>query len=305
MSEIKLKHISEATDEILGYIDNKRLGKIKDLKTRWKKLNKNMPIEWHCLYTIAGISGSGKSSFANELETSLFDYNKDEDFAVLSFNYEMMSSRQVGRKISFMTQQTVSELYSKDDQYLSDESFNRVKRASDVIRKYNIFYHDEPSTIEEMRKIIIGTLHKLNKPLMIFVDHARLVKKSGRGEAEMLTDLTEMCIEFKKKYKCSFFLLSQLNREIEKPDRVQVPQGHYPQRGDLFGSDSIFQGSDYVVIIHRPELLNIKAYGLSQLPVEGKVYLHLLKSRDGEQKTMIFRNVLKYNRLDEDSIATT
>ncbi len=122
MSEIK--HISKATDEIISYIDKKRKGEIRELRTRWAKINKNMPIEWNSLYTIAGISGSGKSSFANELETSLFDYNRDEDFAVLSFNYEMLSSRQVGRKLSFKTSKTVSELYSKDSQNLNDEAFD-------------------------------------------------------------------------------------------------------------------------------------------------------------------------------------
>lgn len=52
-----VKHISKSVQEILEYIDKKRKGEIKELRTRWKKVDRNMPIEWHSLYTIAGISG--------------------------------------------------------------------------------------------------------------------------------------------------------------------------------------------------------------------------------------------------------
>ena len=84
-------HISSATDEALTYIDNRRKGVFYSLRTRWKKLNNtiNGGFEPHSLVTIAGISGSGKSSFANSLETDLFDMNPNVDFAVLSFNMEI------------------------------------------------------------------------------------------------------------------------------------------------------------------------------------------------------------------------
>ena len=239
-----IKHISKSVQEILEYIDKKRKGEIKELKTRWKKVDRNMPIEWHSLYSIAGISGSGKSSFANELETSLFDYNKDEDFAVLSFNLEMLSSRQVGRKLSFKLHKTVSELYSRDDNPLSDENFEAVKKHADRIKNYEIYYKETPCTVSEMYDLIIKTYKNIGKPLVIFIDHARLVKKSGQSEYDMLSSLIEMCMMVKKEIKCCIILLSQLNREIEKVERVQNPQGHYPMRIDLFGSDAIFQGSD-------------------------------------------------------------
>jgi len=164
----EIKHISKATNEILEYIDKKRKGEIKELRTRWSKINKNMPIEWHCLYTIAGISGSGKSSFANELETSLFDFNRDEDFAVLSFNYEMLSSRQVGRKLSFKTNKTVSELYSKDSNYLSDEDFEAVKTHASRIQNYEIYYKESPCTVDEMHSIILKAYETIGKPLIVF-----------------------------------------------------------------------------------------------------------------------------------------
>jgi uridine kinase len=46
-------------------------------------------IEPNVIISIAGISGSGKSSLANSLETDLIDLNPTEDIVVLSFNFEI------------------------------------------------------------------------------------------------------------------------------------------------------------------------------------------------------------------------
>ena len=94
---LKYHHISQATHEILEYIDDRRAGNIKSLKTRWEKFNNQCMggIEPNTIYTIAGVSGSGKSSFLNSLENDLFDCNPDAEFVVLSFNFE------INKKFSF------------------------------------------------------------------------------------------------------------------------------------------------------------------------------------------------------------
>lgn len=295
----KLKPISQAANEIIDYIDKKRKGLIRSLKTRWVKFNSVVPIEWNCLYLLCGISGSGKSSIANELETALFDYNRDQNFAVLSFNYEMLSSKQVGRKLSFKSKKSVSELYSTN-QNLDDNSFEELKKHADNISKYRIYYSDIPDTVDGIEKTIIALYKTINIPLVIFLDHTRLVKNiQGKSEFDTLNDLANLCVKIKKQIKCSVFLISQLNREIEKPERAQKPQGHFPQRSDLFGADSLYQGADYVMVAHRPELLHIKEYGVEKLPTKDRIYLHILKNRDGEVGIIPYFNNLQYNKIDE------
>jgi ABC-type multidrug transport system fused ATPase/permease subunit len=85
------RHIKEPANEILRYIDDRRKGIVYSLKTRWPKFNKQCMggIEPNAIYTVAGISGSGKSSFVNALETDLFDLNPKANFVVLSFNFEI------------------------------------------------------------------------------------------------------------------------------------------------------------------------------------------------------------------------
>ena len=96
----------------------------------------------------------------------------------------------------------------------------------------------------------------------------------------------------------------QLNRNIEQPERLNNPSSHYPMRSDLSASDAIFQASDYVIVLSRPELLNLQFYGINRLPVKNKVYIHFLKVRDaGEPCILEFDNELKYGNLIETTYA--
>lgn len=306
---LSVKHISDATDEILNYINHRRKGIIRSLRTRWSKFNRQCMggIEPNVIYTVCGISGSGKSSFANSLETDLFDMNPAEDFVVLNFNFEMLSSKQVGRKLSYKLNRTTSELYSAsntDDSYrVSDVDYEEILKQSDKIRKYPIYYIDCPGTVDEIKNTIIG-FQKLeemkNKWLIVILDHTLLTKgKQSESEREIISNLQRMFMERKKYGKITIIQLSQLNREIEDKDRINNPSLHYPMRRDLFGSDSIFQTSDYVIVLHRPEIIGISEYGPKKLPVKNMIYMHFLKNREGEPKILSFENNLKYNRIDE------
>jgi replicative DNA helicase len=68
-------------------------------------------------------------------------------------------------------------------------------------------------------------------------------------------------MELKKFGRTTIIQLSQLNRNIEEPARINNPNAHFPLRNDLFGSDSIYHASDYVFVLHRPEVLGIIEYG--------------------------------------------
>lgn len=307
--DLHIRHIASATDEILEYINHRRHGIIKSLRTRWPKFNRQCMggIEPNAIYAVCGISGSGKSSFANSLETDLFELNTNEDFVVLNFNFEMLSSKQVGRKLSYKLNKTTSELYSAsntDDTYkVSDVDFEEILKQANKIKKYPIYYVDCPGTVDEIRNTIISfqALEEMDKKwIIVILDHTLLTKgKSSESEREVISDLQKMFMERKKYGKITIIQLSQLNREIEDKDRVNNPSMHYPMRRDIFGSDSLFQASDYVIVLHRPEIIGISDYGPKKLPVKNMIYMHFLKNREGEPKILSFENNLKYNRIDE------
>jgi len=304
------RHVKEPATEIIRYIDDRRKGVVKSLKTRWKKFNKQCMggIEYNVIYTIAGMSGSGKSSFVNSLETDLFENNPNESFIVLSFSFEMLSARQIGRKLSYKMKKTTSELYGGGLDYykgLSDKDYYQAKKHAERISKYPIYYVDSPGTVEEIGNTIDLFHEKIkgtNKGLIVILDHALLTKgMEGLRERENLYELQKIFIEKKKVGKTTIIQVSQLNRNIEASERINNPSMHYPMRSDLFGSDALFHASDYVIVLHRPELLNIKEYGptIPKQPVEDMVYMHFLKAREGEQKILRFKNNLKHNSIDE------
>jgi replicative DNA helicase len=309
LSKLGLVHIRDATIEAIQEIQDRKEGKIYGLKTRWEKFNNLIggTIEYNSLLSIGGISGSGKSSIANELETALFDYNPKENFCVLSFNYEMSNKAQVIRKLSFKTKLTTAEIKSGVN-VISDQDFERVKEAGRTILDYRIYYAQKPKTPEEM----VATIREFHAwcklkfgpdcGLVVMFDHTRLAKRLGKKEQEMIDDLQSMFVEVKKEDKRIIIQLTQLNRGIESVERKQDPGGNYPMRLDIFLSDSVYQCSDIVVISHRPEILNLDAYGPCRYAVKNKVYVHALKVREGEPAPIRFLNNLRHNRIDEDPV---
>ena len=189
---------------------------------------------------------------------------------------------------------------------MQDSEFEQIKHHAKLIEKYPIYYVDRPGTVDEIKNTI-DYFHKKFVPkgtwIVIILDHTLLTKnKQGQKERETLYELQRVFMEAKKVGKTTIIQLSQMNREIESSERINNPSLHFPMRRDLFGSDSIFQISDYVIVLHRPELLQISRYGPSKKPVENIIYMHFLKVREGEPKIFTFYNNLKYNSIEEINI---
>ena len=301
---LTFRHISTAANEAVEYIRERKNHQIQSLKTRWNKFNTHCMggIEPNTIYTIVGISGSGKSSFVNTLENDLIDLNSDQDVIVLNFSFEMLSSRQVGRKLSSKLRLTTAELYSANND-LDNESLAKVEETSQQIKSYPIYYVDTPGTVEDIASTIDYFYENKakGKKFIVILDHTLLVEGQSRESAlQVISDLQKLFIKVKKLPNTTVIQLSQMNRNIETPDRINNPSMHYPMRSDISSADTIFHASDYVICIHRPELLNIQQYGPNRLLVKNKVYLHILKNRDaGECAILEFDNDLKYNNLIE------
>lgn len=301
---LTFRHISSATNEAVEYIRKRKNHEIVSLRTRWSKFNKSCMggIEPNTIYTIVGISGSGKSSFVNTLESDLIDLNSNQDVVVLNFSFEMLSSRQVGRKLSSKLRQTTAQLYSSSSD-LDNTLLEEVEQTSQQIKSYPIYYVDTPGTVADIASTI-DYFYKnkaKGKKFVIILDHTLLVEGQNRENAlQVISDLQKLFIRVKKFPDTTIIQLSQMNRNIENPERINNPSMHYPMRSDISSADTIFHASDYVICIHRPELLNIQSYGPNRLPVRDKVYLHILKNRDaGECSILEFDNDLKYNNLIE------
>lgn len=299
-----VRPMSVVAQEAINYIAGRREHNISSLKTRWGKFNKQCMggIEPNVVMTIAGISGSGKSSFANLIQTDLIDLNPDEEVIILSFSLEMVGFRQVGRILSNKLRRTTSTLYSSETD-LDDNTFREVVHVSNQLKEYPIYFVDNPGTPKQVEEIIRDFysqyVENTKKHFVVIYDHALLTKQVG-SVIETISELERVFIQIKKLPLTSVIQITQMNRNIESSERINNALSHYPMRSDLSSSDAIFQASDYVLVLHRPEILNISEYGPNHLPTANKVYIHMLKNRDaGKPCILEFENDLAYNNIVE------
>ena len=299
-----IRPMSVVAQEAINYIEGRRTKNVVSLKTRWAKFNKQCMggIEPNTVITIAGISGSGKSSFANLLQTDVIDLNPEEDIIILTFSLEMVGFRQVGRTLSNKLRKTTSTLYSSETS-LDDETFRKVVAVSNQLKEYPISFVDDPGPPTQVDMIIRSFYEQYvkgtKKHFIVIYDHALLTKQVG-SVIETISELERVFIQVKKLPFTSVIQIAQMNRNIEASERINNPLSHYPMRSDLSSSDAIFQASDYVLVIHRPEILNSQEYGPNRLPTNNKVYMHILKNRDaGKPCILEFENDLMYNNLIE------
>lgn len=301
---LNVRPMSVVAQEAINYIAGRREHSIVSLKTRWKKLNKQCMggIEPNTIYTFAGVSGTGKSSMANLIQTDIIDENPNEDIIVLTFSLEMVGFRQVGRTLSNKLTMTTSQLYSSEKD-LDDSTFDDVVKVSNELKKYPIYFVDTPGTSTQVEQTIMSFyktyVEGKNKHFVIIYDHTLLTKQVG-SQLETIADLEKVFIQIKKLPLTSVIQIAQMNRNIESSERINNPSVHYPMRSDLSSSDAMFQASDYVLVLHRPEIYGIHEYGPNKLPTTNKVYMHILKNRDaGKPCILEFENDLMYNNLIE------
>ncbi len=299
-----VRPISIVAQEAINYIAGRRDHSITSLKTRWRKFNKQCMggIEPNTVITIAGISGSGKSSMVNSIQTDLVDLNPNEEMVILTFSLEMVGFRQIGRTLSNKLRETTSSLYSSETD-LDDETFRKVISVSNQLKEYPIYFVDNPMTPMQVKETIQDVYNKCvkgtNKHFVVIYDHTLLTKPIG-SVIETISELERVFIEIKKLPLTSVIQIAQMNRNIESSERINNPLSHYPMRSDISSSDAIFQASDYVLVIHRPEILNIQEYGPDHLPTVNKIYIHILKNRDaGKPCILEFENDLMYNNIIE------
>jgi replicative DNA helicase len=264
-------------------------------------------IEWNTVHTIGGRSGSGKTAILNQLETELGFLNDDVDFEILSFNFEMLARNLVGRKFASKLNKTTKELYSgKVGEFLGDSDYEKVLKVGKDISQLKVTYVEHSGTVEQIETTIhnfYANLYAKNPEngLIVLLDHTILVRgKRGEMERLVLAELMTMFNRLKKLYKISFVVLTQLNREIESSDRMANPHAHFPLRKDIFGGDMVYQFSDVVMVSMNPEQMGLQSYGPHSWPVEGYVYWHFIKVREGEPCIAQMKNMLKYSRIEED-----
>lgn len=290
------KHISIAAKEAKKIIEDRRDGIIRSLLTPWHKLNISTMggLEWGTMAAIGGMSGSGKTAFAAQLYREIHDLNPTEDFVILFFTFEMTAAKIIHRDIIANTHIRRENLLSGNGNTLTATQNSSVDAYLSTLVKKEIFFIETAKTPEDYIKICREYHVAFKKRVLAFSDHSLLFEGENRDDDRgMLVKLSKAIMKVKNEGWNSHILLSQLNRDIESvPRRTPNSPLNYPQKGDLFASDSIFQASDYVFMIHRPYSLKFmgNTYGPDKFStLEDDVYIHIIKQREEKQAILTMK----------------
>jgi replicative DNA helicase len=286
----------QSFNEALKYMLDRQSGKEKSIQTPWPKFNDAVTdgLEWNTLTVIGGRPGSGKTLIKDQIIRESFVLNPAEDYRVLEFQFEMVGRTSALREFSSITGKTYKELCSAGS-VLKQETFNkchmyakdRVKAPVDII--------STPMTVNQMREQLDMYMeeHKGQKTI-ITLDHSILVKRAPyqNNRLDMLFELGEFFTQCKRVYPCMFICLSQLNRNIDNPDRaVDGKYGNYVLESDIFGSDAMLQHADTLIGINRPAKQKIRFYGPDRYIIQDDktLVLHFLKARNGDTRMSFFK----------------
>jgi len=313
LNKFSARQVAEQNQD---YVDKRRKGLIKSMQTKFPRLDNYLMggIELDTILTISALSGAGKSTLAKCIRDSISDLNKEVSFNQYIFNFEMIAHQQAARSIVSSANIPLKKLYSVDEP-LTDKEFEELKKYYDTLkRREGVYFIENPGTAEEicdsLRHYYLTECKPYNKVMIYEIDHALLTKgRDGQSEKERVDDLMISLVEVKKQIASDGghsigIVLSQMNREIRKVERIKIPELHRPQTSDLFGASSIEQCSDYILFSHIPAKLNLpnQEYTEKKLPTKMKVgdrvvmipYFELVKQRSGDSDLTI----PMWNKLD-------
>ncbi len=299
----------QAFNEALKYMNNRMHGEERSILTPWSKFNDagTDGIEWNTLTVIGGRPGSGKTLIKDQIIRESFVLNPSEDFRVLEFQFEMVGRTSAIREFSSLTGKTYKELCSAGST-LSSSVLNNCHQYAKQRVKYPVDIISTPMTVNQMREQVDMYMEE-NKGIktIITLDHSILVKRAPyqNNRLDMLFELGEFFTQCKRDYPCLFICLSQLNRNIDNPDRaIDGKYGNYILESDIFGSDAMLQHADMLVGINRPAKQKIRFYGPHRYIIEDDrtLVLHFLKARNGDARMSFFK--AKFEKMEIEEMDT-
>lgn len=294
-------------NEALKYLKNRQEGKEKSIITPWPKFNDATVdgLEWNSLTVIGARPGSGKTLIKDQIVRESFTLNPNDNYRVLDFQFEMVGRNSAIREFTSVTGKSYKELTSAGGKPIDTKTINDCYEYAKKRVQYPIDVVSTPLTVNQMKEQIdmYMDLHKGTRTI-ITLDHTLLVKKAPyqKDTLDMLFELGEFFTYAKRTYPCMIIALSQLNRNVEHPDRaINGKYGNYINEQDIFGSDAMLQHADTLVGVDRPAKRKIRFYGPDRYVIEDDMTLvfHFLKVRTGDTRMSFFKGNFSKMEIEE------
>jgi len=305
---MKWKSHKEHYLDALHYMKGKQQKNIPSYKTPWEKFNVASlnGLEFNTITVIGARPGSGKTLMVDQIVREGFKLNPGLNIRVLQFQLEMFGRTTKLREFSAVTKKTYKYLCSAESENIvvSDEIIKKCHEHAKEASKYPVDVIDEAVTVKQFKleiaeymekySVVSDSGKKLYHNTIVTLDHSVLIRKDSNeaNKQEVLANLGEACTELKKKYPIAFILLTQLNRDTDRPERNEDGKyGNFILESDIYGGDGLVQHADLVIGINRPAKRFIDYYGPDRYIIEDEntLVLHWIKSRNGEPGMNFFK----------------
>jgi len=305
----------ESFIESLSYLKGRQSGQITSLKTPWLKFNDATTdgIEWHSTTVIGARPATGKTLIKDLIVSGAFKLNPMMNFRVLEFQFEMLGKNSAIREYSAAVGKSYKYLCSADGK-LTEDDFEKCKAYAKAKLQYPIDVIEEACNVLEFKESIeeYMLLHssidkdgkRIYKNTIVTLDHSLLLDNSPYGDdMSMLKALGKTVTALKRKYPIAFIILSQLNRNIDSPERNEDGKyGNFILPSDIFGSDALLQHADTLIGLNRPGVQKLTYYGVERFIINQDptiLAMHFLKCRNGETGIAFFKTEFEKMRLSE------
>ena len=303
IAEQYVKKASDAVQDVICLLEQAQSEQgLPMLQSRWDNINESVfggsfLLSPPTIQILAGMSGSGKSYFLNMLHQDFLNpkINPGILLVPIHFGYEMSLALELIRDLIGKTNLSYRELMGINSR-LNKEQWVKVDQALQVFRetKKTMLYIEKRLTSVQMYDTIMYLKQGIIKKhptaqILVSCDHYLLAKRQEfENDMDAVKNLFDMAIDLKHEGISSIWL-GQLNDRIDSQHRIDEPTQHYPKKQDLYGAKSSYHAADGVTIIHRPELLEITAYGKNAMPTNGRIFFHPIKHRNGNSKEAMMK----------------
>ena len=232
-------------------------------------------------------------------------------------SFEMITRNIATRSASTACNMSLSALYSVEEP-LTDIQLKQIYSYYQSIVKQDTYFIDCAGTPQQIADSLYHYWEKYcarsGRVLVYVIDHVKLIKKMpGQSDIDLLDTMMTLLVDLKKKIataggKSLGYVLSQLNREITKDNRVLNKEMHRPDPSCLYASSAIEFACDLIVCPHIPAKIGIQSYTTENLPTwymhNGiklpMAYLEVIKNRSGiSDVTIPLYNKLNRFNFDE------
>lgn len=222
------------------------------------------------LIIVAARPSMGKTAFAlcMALHAAV-----EQEVPVGVFSLEMSKEQLMQRMLAVWGKVDLSRL--RRPSQLTDEDWQRLYTAADVVARAPIFIDDTPalSTLELRAR---ARRLKAEKGLgLVVVDYLQLMRTSRRTDSRELeiSDISRSLKGLAKELDIPVVALSQLNRKVEERGDKR------PMLSDLRESGAIEQDADVIMFVYREDVY--KYQKPSERPPQGVAEIIIGKQRNG------------------------